>query len=368
VTLVLTNTDVRSLLTMRDCIDALEQGYKALALGRAVEVPRTDMMFPTKEPDTFYMFKCIQGGMLDQEVVGQRNQSDFDHFYREGNIEKVANHREIYPSNVFLYSMKTLELLAIVHDGELQRMRVAGACAVAAKYMANEESRVLGLYGAGFQATSMIEALRAVRPIKEVRVYSPTRGRQIKFCKEMSEKHGIEVIPVDTPQQVPRGADIVACATNVVSSGGVCKGEWLQSGTHLTSIKFREFDDAAYRKCDRIFYSGLTEDFSHFYSLYTPPEIKVPEKSNRMEGDDQSFYKRYADKMHNFQSLLINEARGRASNAETNLFMKGMGTGVEFTATANRVYDLARAHDKGETIRNDLFLQRTHSPWSTIKT
>ena len=268
-TLILSNADVSSVLTMPDCIDALEKAYKALARGRAVDVPRTDMMFPTKESHTFYMFKCIQGGMLDEEVVGQRNQSDFDHFYEEDRVVKVANHRETYPSNVFLYSMKTLELLAIVQDGELQRMRVAATCAVAAKYMARHDSRILGLYGAGFQAASMIRALRAVRPIEEVRVYSPTRTRQVDFCRTMSDQHAIDVKPVDSPDQVPRGADIVACATNVVTPGGVCKGEWLESGAHLTSIKFREFDDEAFGKCDNIFYTGLTDNLAHFYRLYT---------------------------------------------------------------------------------------------------
>ena len=364
-TLVLSNADVGSLLTMPDCIDALEQAFKALARGRAVDVPRTDMMFSTSDPHTFYMFKCIQGGLLDQEVVGQRNQSDFDHFYEQDKTVKVANHRELYPSNVFLYSMKTLELLAIIQDGELQRMRVAATCAIAAKYMANDHSRVLGLFGAGFQAASMIQALCAVRPIKEMRVYSPTRTRQVDFCKAMSHKHEINVTPVDSPDRFPRGADIVACATNVVTPGGVCKGEWLEKGMHLTSIKFREFDDAAFQKCDSIFYTGLTDDLAHFYRLYTPPEITIPEKSSRMEGKDQSFYKLYAHKMHDFQKVLINETPGRTNNAEVNLFMKGVGTGIEFTATAYRAYNLAQTQGKGESIPSELFLQRTHSEWST---
>ena len=124
-TLILSNEDVLSVLSITECIDALRRAYTGLAAGRCVNVPRTDMMFPTPDPNTFYMFKCIQGGMLYERVVGQRNQSDFDHFYQEDSLLKVANHRESYPSNVFLYSMDTLELLAIVHDGELQRMRVA---------------------------------------------------------------------------------------------------------------------------------------------------------------------------------------------------------------------------------------------------
>ena len=52
-TLILSNADVGALLTIEDCIDALEGAYKALARGGAVEVPRTDMMFPTADAHTF---------------------------------------------------------------------------------------------------------------------------------------------------------------------------------------------------------------------------------------------------------------------------------------------------------------------------
>jgi ornithine cyclodeaminase/alanine dehydrogenase-like protein (mu-crystallin family) len=362
-TLIIGNEEVQALFTMDACIDALEDGYKELALGRAANSPRTDMFFPTRDPNSFYKFKCIQGGITKLGVVGQRTQSDVDHFYEEGGIMKLANHREKYPSNVFLYSMDTLELLAIVHDGQLQRMRVAGICAVAAKYLARKDAHVLGLYGAGFQAGSMISAMCAIRPIKEVRVYSPTPDRRQRFCEEMSGRQGIEVKSVDRPDQVPKGADIVACATNAVTPGKVCKGKWLEPGTHLTCIKYREFDGDAYGMSDKIFHTNMTEDLLHFYGLYTTKGLKVPERSSRAEGEDQAFYKNHKDRMYSLEDLLVERVKGRESADEITMYMKGMGTGTEFTATAKKVYDSARAKGLGREIPGDWFSQVTHSTW-----
>lgn len=361
-TLIINNPEVESLFTMADCIEVLEDGYRELALGQAVNSPRTDMLFPTKEPGTFYKFKCIQGGIVKLGVVGQRTQSDRDHFYEEDGALKLADHRENYLSNVFLYSMDTLELQAIVQDGQLQRMRVAGICAVAAKYLAREDARVLGLYGAGFQAESMIAAMKAVRPIERVRVFSPTLDRRLSFCQRMRKQHGIEVLPLDNPAQVPVGADIVACATNSVTPG-VCQGQWLQPGAYLTCIKYREFDGAAYAQSAKIFHTNMTEDLEHFYNLYVPKGTIIPERTQRAEGEDTAFYKQYMTQMESLERLLLGEVKGRETSEETIMFMKGMGNGTEFTATAKRVYDLARAQGVGKEIPSDLFSQITHAPW-----
>ena len=77
-TLIITNDEVKSIFKMEDCLEALEDGYRELAAGRAANSPRTDMLFPTSDPTTFYKFKCIQGGIMKLGVVGQRTQSDLD--------------------------------------------------------------------------------------------------------------------------------------------------------------------------------------------------------------------------------------------------------------------------------------------------
>ena len=68
-------------------------------------------------------------------------------------------------------------------------------------------------------------------------------------------------------------------------------------------------------------------------------------------------------KMESLEHLLLGEVKGRETPEETIMFMKGMGNGTEFTATARKVYDLAQAQGVGREIPSDLFSQITHAPW-----
>ena len=81
-----------------------------------------------------------------------------------------------YVGLVFLFSSATGELTAIIQDGMLQRFTVGAVNAIGAKYLSRPESSVVGLIGAGGQAGPQLDALKEVRPIHEVRVYSPTAG------------------------------------------------------------------------------------------------------------------------------------------------------------------------------------------------
>ncbi|MGH6784514.1 MAG: hypothetical protein ACREBP_07810, partial [Sphingomicrobium sp.] len=60
-TLILSNADVEKLLTMRECIDVLEEAYAELAQGRGVSRTRSDSMTPTSRPDALYSLKSMDG-------------------------------------------------------------------------------------------------------------------------------------------------------------------------------------------------------------------------------------------------------------------------------------------------------------------
>ena len=221
----------------------------------------------------------------------------------------------------------------------------------------------MGLYGAGFQAASMIQAMCAIRPIDQVKVYSPTPDRRKQFCKTMSDRQGIEVIPVESPAEAAQNADIVACATNVVTQGAVCKADWIQPGTFATSIKFREFDERTFERAAKIFQTGLTADLLHEYILHTPPGMRVPERSARAEGGDRELYQRCSDKLYPLENLLTGDADRRDSASEIMMFLKGVGTGIEFTAAAKRAYDLAKAQGRGRELPTEWLMQVTHAAW-----
>lgn len=101
-----------------------------------------------------------------------------------------------YVGLVLLVDIRTLEPLAILQDGELQRMRVGCTSALAAKHLSRAGAQVVGLIGSGWQAETQLVALAAVRDLREVRAYSTSAERLRAFCEHVAPKVGVEVRPV----------------------------------------------------------------------------------------------------------------------------------------------------------------------------
>jgi alanine dehydrogenase len=144
----------------------------------------------------------------------------------------------------------TGEPLAIMPDGYLQRTRVAASSGIAAKYLAREDASVLGLYGTGWQARGQVEAMACVRRLKKVTVYSPTEANRLAFAEEMEPVIRAPIEPVDKPEDVVRGADIVACATNAREI--VLPARWVENGMHITDVKRIEIERSTLDRVDRI--------------------------------------------------------------------------------------------------------------------
>ena len=139
-TLILNDDDVAHVLDMRDCVHVLEDAFRDMGHGTAVNAPRRDSFMASPHPNAYYSFKTIEGGLERLGVVAQRINSDLITY---PDVNGVARRVKVpaapgdrYVGLVFLYSSETLELLAIMTDGHLQRMRVAGTTGVGAKYLA----------------------------------------------------------------------------------------------------------------------------------------------------------------------------------------------------------------------------------------
>jgi hypothetical protein len=114
-------------------------------------------------------------------------------------------------------------------------LRTAAVVAIAAKHMAREDSRRLGLFGVGRNAFGILKALLTVRSIKEIFVSSRDPERRQKFCDEAAQMLGIIVRGVDNPEQAVRGMDVVLTATNSLSP--IFPESWVDPGTHVSSMK-----------------------------------------------------------------------------------------------------------------------------------
>lgn len=359
-TIVLNDSDVEQALTMGELIECLEAAFAEMGRGGAVNAPRRECYMRSPVADGYYVFKTMEGGSEALGILAQRINSDLltypvvNGVQRKVKVPAAPGNR--YVGLVFLYSARTLELLAILHDGHLQRMRVAGTIGIGIKHLARTNARVVALLGSGWQAETAAIAACAVRDIELIRVYSPNEAHRDSFARKMKAKLGIEVESVKNSQQAVSGSDIVIATTN--SEGTVVRGEQVSAGMHLTCVTPTEFDDEAWRRSDIIVYSSLHVDFSSFASEGVPLST-IPTESSQGEVERRR-NRLFGGKMMSLSDLLLGRKTGRSSDSQITLMSKGMGLGIEFAATAKKAYEVAKLRGIGKEIPTEWFTQTSH--------
>ena len=196
-TLILNNDDIASVLTMEETIDALRQAYEELARTEAVCRPRIDIRIPTSDPAKMYQWGTMEGGSASG-YFAIRMKSDIVYEREYGGTrteEKYCVQPGLFCGLILLMSVENGEPLAIINDGYLQHMRVGADSGIGAGYMAREDASVVAMIGSGGMARSHAESFAAVRDIKRIQVYSPTRANREAYAEEIRAKMGIEVSP-----------------------------------------------------------------------------------------------------------------------------------------------------------------------------
>ncbi len=359
-TLILNDEDVGKTLAMEECMAALEEAYRDLGHGTAVNTGRRDSFLASGRPNSYYSFKSIDGGLERAKVYAQRVDSDLISYQTVGGIARrvkvpVAQGNR-YVGLVYLYSTETLELLAIMNDGHLQRMRVAGTTGVGAKYLARKDARNLALLGSGWQAETAAWAIAIARRLNRIKIYSPNPDNRQALARKLESTLSCEVVAVEKAETAVEGADIVAAATN--SQGPVMSGEWVREGMHLTCITPLEFDEEAWRRSHRIIVSSFHDDYR---SYKTRHESLARVRSDQDKRDTEFVYgKKYENKLATLPDLLLGKASGRQADNEVTLFHKGVGLGIEFASVGKVIYDRAREMGLGREIPAEWFTQTSH--------
>jgi ornithine cyclodeaminase/alanine dehydrogenase-like protein (mu-crystallin family) len=135
---------------------------------------------------------------------------------------------------VLLYRADNGELAALIEADYLGQVRTGAASAVATKYMARADARVLGIIGTGTQARTQLAAVSEVCELESIRAFGRDRGRLESYCREMTERLRKPVNPAASAEETVRGADIVITATTAMNP--VVSGPWLAAGTHINAI------------------------------------------------------------------------------------------------------------------------------------
>lgn len=361
-TLLLNNDDMQRVLTAEMTVQALEASYRQLIEGEAVCRPRIDIRIPTKIPGRFYQWGTMEGGstsgyfairmksdvLEEQEYNGARTE------------EKFCSRPGLFCGLILLTEIETGTPLAIINDGYLQHLRVAADGAIGAKIMAREDSRVLGMLGSGGMARSHAESLLRVRRIERVQVYSPTPANRERYAAEMRAKHGIEVVVMDNPRDVYRGADILAGCTD--SAVPVIKGEWLEEGMHVIAIGGRP-DEAARSRFDLTLRLGTAPapvgrpdlGTADEYLGYMARPLAEFWQRRRLGKRAPVITGQGKDVM--FADIVSGKTPGRTSRGQITYSERGNIQGAQFYAVAAVAYEAAKKQGLGRDLPTEWFLQ-----------
>jgi ornithine cyclodeaminase/alanine dehydrogenase-like protein (mu-crystallin family) len=355
-TLILSNDDVSKLIEMRECIDVLEEAYVELAEGRGISRTRSDSLAPTTREDALYSLKSMDGVIPKFGIGAVRINSDIVTWPKKGNNvrrEKVpAAPGNRYVGLVLLFSSENGEPLAIFPDGVMQRMRVGAANGLGAKYLARKNAGTVGILGSGWQAGAQLMAVCAVRDIATIRCFSPNAENRAAFCRQMSDTLGVEVVPVEAPEDAIRGADIVMCATNTLDP--VFFEHWIEPGMHVSSIKRPEIDPKAIKRCDRVVIHVNEERPIHTMTK----DLVLPEKADGRgweASDDIEF-----GKLPTLPYLILGRADGRKSDREVTCFINNLGLGYQFAAVGSLLYRKAKESGAGHDLPTEWFTEDVH--------
>jgi alanine dehydrogenase len=191
--LFLNNDNVAKLLPMADCIAALEDGFRDLGTSRALEAGRSDVYTVTPQNGLFHR-QSNAGTNSRQHVLSVRIMSDMVSWPEKDGTrteEKFCVAPGRFCGLVMLFNTENGEPLAILNDGYLQHLTVGAGAGIGAKHLARPDSRTLGVVGSGGQATTLTDAMCAVRPIERIMVYSPTAEHRQAFAERMSRQHEV---------------------------------------------------------------------------------------------------------------------------------------------------------------------------------
>lgn len=355
--LVLKNEEMAGLLPYRELLRRLLE-YMQIAFREygnkvAVNRPRSRMHVPTREPHTDYWFNNIAGIVPAFQAMALRIDSSLT---RE--VHRHGKRRAEYPGDyvglVLLFDIQTCHLLAIMDDHFHSPIRVGATSALGSRLAARADSRVMALFGSGEQARAQAVAFSLVHRLEEIRLYSPHEERRRQFAASVEAETECPVVPVNSPEEALRGADIVNTATN--SSDPVFDGRLLRPGMHVTTIVGGDYR----HKRDEI--DVTTYLRAHTILVNTREQVEQDRQGNLYEllADARLRW----EKLHELGEAVTGRVQPRTSPDDITLFKNNTGMGIQFAASARLLYDEARKQGAGTELPSELFVTRREGVWS----
>jgi ornithine cyclodeaminase len=302
---------VRDLLPMDSCVGLMKSALTALSRGDVVLPLRSKMWLP----DHSGLLGLMPGYLGDPKSFG---------------LKVVAvmpgNHGTPYDSHqgvVMLFGVEHGEPLAVIDASAITAIRTAAASGAATDALARADAGDLALIGSGVQARTHLAAMKVVRPLKRVRVWSRSRANADRFAHEESAA-GIPIEVERTAEETVRHADLICTTTS--SKEPVLEGGWLSPGAHVNAVgacfpSTRELDTEAVRRAR--LYTDCRES-----CVNEAGDFLIPRKEGAITD---------AHLVGEVGEVLLGRVPGRRSSDEITIY-ESLGVAVEDLAAAHAIH------------------------------
>jgi len=302
-------------ISIVDVIKVVEEAFREKAEGRA-EVPPKPGVHPQK--DAF--IHAMPAYMSRMGVAGVKWVSGFPENPKRG-LPYISG-------LLILNNIETGFPICVMDCTWVTAKRTGATTAIAAKYLAREDSKTFGILGCGVQGRSNLEALMSVcKDLEEVRAYDVNKENLSKYVEEMTAEHGVRVVPVDSPKKAVENCDIVVTAGPILKNPEpVIESSWFKDGGFACVL---DFD--SYWKPEAMYSLNkfCTDDIEQL-------------KYYRQQGYFRDIPEVYAE----LSEIISGKKHGRENSRERIMSMN-LGLAIEDMATAKLVYEKAKKTEAG---------------------
>jgi len=325
-TLVLSEEDMKKVLSLEEVIDAVESAFRMRGSGHAQMPPKQYLFMKKFNGD----LRTMPAYLEENDTVAVKVVNSHPENPKKHGLPTVM-------ATIILVDPRTGAPEAIMGGTWVTALRTGAAGAIAAKYLANPKPKTVGIVGAGTQARTQLMGLELVfETIKEVRVWDRTEKASVKYAEEMGIKYNqASIFSVKDIAKAVQGADIIVTATP--SRKPLVSAEWVDDGTHINCIGAdapgkQELDPAVLVKSKIVI-----DDWSQ--SCHGG-EINVPLAEGIITKEDI-----WGD----ICEIVAGLKRGRTSPEEITVFTS-TGLAIQDAATAKIAYERALKQKIGEQI------------------
>lgn len=219
---ILSGKQIREAVTMKEIIDAMQTAFVELSAGRAEMPIRSHISIAQPEGTALFM----PSYMRPTEMIGIKTVTLFE--------ENRNNSIPYIQGMVSLFDGRNGTPKAVLDGMTITALRTGAVSGLATELLARQDSSVCGIFGAGVQGRTQLEAVCAVRPITKAFVYDTFPAASQKFADDLSKQLNIEIVAAESSEETVRDADIICCAT--ISETPVFHDRNLPAGVHINAV------------------------------------------------------------------------------------------------------------------------------------